>query len=111
MRERAYCARYGCVWISFGTWSARRVSRPTAACLCGMALAHTIRMAKMRKRVEDPEVSSFGAPQNAGDTTVAALDRDRVAQRAYELYLARGGVDGMDMDDWLAAERELANEE
>jgi hypothetical protein len=68
-------------------------------------------MAKMRKRVEDPEVSSLGGPENAGDTTVSAPDRDRVAQRAYELYLARGGVDGLDMDDWLAAERELANAE
>jgi hypothetical protein len=66
-------------------------------------------MARMRKRVEDAEVSSFGAPQSAGDTTVGGPDRDRVAQRAYELYLARGGVDGQDMDDWLAAERELAN--
>ena len=33
---------------------------------------------------------------------------DRVAQRAYELYLARGASDGQDFDDWLAAERELA---
>ena len=32
---------------------------------------------------------------------------DRVAQRAYELYLARGGGDGQDFEDWLAAEREL----
>ena len=32
---------------------------------------------------------------------------DRVAQRAYELYLARGARDGQDFDDWLAAEREL----
>jgi len=28
--------------------------------------------------------------------------------RAYELYLARGGSDGADFDDWLAAEREIA---
>lgn len=34
--------------------------------------------------------------------------RDRVAMRAYELYLARGGGDGADFDDWLAAEREIA---
>ena len=33
--------------------------------------------------------------------------RDRVAMRAYELYLARGGSDGGDFDDWLAAEREI----
>lgn len=33
---------------------------------------------------------------------------DRVAERAYELYLARGSADGRDFDDWLTAERELA---
>ena len=35
-------------------------------------------------------------------------DRDRIAMRAYELYLARGGADGGDFDDWLEAEREIA---
>ena len=35
-------------------------------------------------------------------------DRDRIAARAYELYLERGGADGGDFDDWLAAERELS---
>jgi hypothetical protein len=35
------------------------------------------------------------------------MDRDRVAQRAYELYLERGCADGRDVDDWLCAEREL----
>jgi Protein of unknown function (DUF2934) len=34
---------------------------------------------------------------------------DRVSQRAYELYLARGRADGRDFDDWIAAERELTN--
>ena len=36
------------------------------------------------------------------------MNRDRIAQRAYELYLARGGNDGQDQDDWYAAERELS---
>ena len=52
-------------------------------------------------------VATETAPQNAGDTTSAKIDRERVARRAYELYLARGGSDGRAMDDWLAAEREL----
>ena len=34
---------------------------------------------------------------------------DRVSQRAYELYLARGRADGRDFDDWIAAEREIAH--
>jgi hypothetical protein len=34
-------------------------------------------------------------------------DPRRVAERAYELYLSRGGEDGRDMDDWFVAEQEL----
>ena len=30
-----------------------------------------------------------------------------VARRAYDLYLARGGEHGHDVDDWMEAEREL----
>ena len=33
---------------------------------------------------------------------------DEVARRAYEIYQRRGGDHGADLDDWLAAERELA---
>jgi len=36
-------------------------------------------------------------------------DSDRISQRAYELYQARGGSDGRDWDDWLEAERQLRN--
>jgi hypothetical protein len=53
-----------------------------------------------------PELPS-APPHSAGDTT-AALDHDRVAARAYELYLARGASEGDSMEDWLAAERELS---
>lgn len=65
-------------------------------------------MAKSRKKVEGGATAS-SAPQAGGDSSVAVLDRDRIAMRAYELYLARGGSDGQAMDDWLNAERELAN--
>jgi hypothetical protein len=34
-------------------------------------------------------------------------NRDRIAARSYELYEARGREDGHDLEDWLAAEREL----
>jgi len=49
------------------------------------------------------------APQAAGDTSAAAPDRDRVAMRAYELYLQRGGSGGQELEDWLTAERELTS--
>lgn len=40
----------------------------------------------------------------------SAPARERIAQRAYELYLSRGAADGGAMDDWLAAERELTEQ-
>ena len=36
--------------------------------------------------------------------------REQIARRAYEVYAARGGQDGRDMDDWLQAEREVMAE-
>jgi hypothetical protein len=33
--------------------------------------------------------------------------RDAIANRAYELFLARGCAHGRDAEDWLAAEQEL----
>ena len=62
---------------------------------------------------------SKGTDISASDPSPAAAGRqaihgnsdanygDRVAERAYELYLARGASDGQDFDDWLTAEREL----
>ena len=58
-------------------------------------------MAKARKSPSAPAVSEEPGTQGVDY-------RDRVAMRAYELYLARGGADGRDFDDWLAAEREIS---
>jgi hypothetical protein len=44
-----------------------------------------------------PQQNPPPAVQNGGD----------IARRAYELYVARGGEDGHDIEDWLQAEREL----
>jgi hypothetical protein len=57
-------------------------------------------MAKSRRK-------DYEASAPAGDTTTVNMEPDRVAERAYELYLARGGGDGRAMDDWLRAEHEL----
>jgi hypothetical protein len=81
----------------------------------GIVFADGLRhMAKPRKKtqgdgaVAEPEPNrESAAPQTVGDTTAATPDRDRIAMRAYELYLERGGGDGAAMDDWLAAEREF----
>ena len=36
-------------------------------------------------------------------------NRDDIARRAYELFLARGGTHGYDLEDWIAAEHELTS--
>ena len=41
--------------------------------------------------------------------TPPAVSADRIAQRAYEIYLERGGEHGRDTDDWFRAETELTN--
>jgi hypothetical protein len=33
---------------------------------------------------------------------------EEIRQRAYEIHVERGGTHGQDLDDWLQAERELA---
>jgi hypothetical protein len=43
-------------------------------------------------------------------TQGSAIDKNAIARRAYELYLARGGEDGHDLEDWLRAENELRRE-
>ena len=35
---------------------------------------------------------------------------DDIRQRAYQIFLDRGGIDGNDLDDWLRAEAELQAE-
>ncbi len=57
----------------------------------------------MMSRPELPEHAQDQTPLGEG------APRDRIASRAYEIYLERGGGDGRDMDDWLAAERELSD--
>ncbi len=35
------------------------------------------------------------------------LTEEKIRRRAYEIWLARGGESGHELDDWLQAEREL----
>lgn len=66
-------------------------------------------MAKGRKRTESASVIDT-PPRHSNMAGDSRDPRDRIAMRAYELYLARGGSDGGDFDDWLAAEREIAGD-
>jgi len=60
-----------------------------------------------RRKRNDPEMAA--TPEMAGDTMAGNRDRERVAARAYELYLARGAADGQADEDWFNAERELGD--
>jgi hypothetical protein len=51
-----------------------------------------------------PSKKANGTPDSA---TEPFNSPDEVARRAYEIYQRRGGNHGADLDDWLAAEREL----
>jgi hypothetical protein len=75
-----------------------------------MRVATNITMAKTRRQADDPSFAESAAPQSAGDTTAATPDRERIAMRAYEIYLARGCGEGQELDDWLCAEKELNGE-
>ena len=61
-------------------------------------------MAKFQKKNVD--VLADTVVENA--VAPATNERDRIAERAYELYESRGREGGHELDDWLEAERELA---
>jgi len=55
--------------------------------------------------------SASGQPRSADMDQRDGMDRqpriERIARRAYDLYEARGGDGGRDLQDWLDAEREI----
>jgi len=50
------------------------------------------------------EVRTVDEPAAGGE---AMPSPEQIRQRAYEIFLARGGVDGNDWSDWFIAERQL----
>jgi hypothetical protein len=55
-------------------------------------------------RAQSAEMVSSAQP---GAGTALEPSHAQIAQRAFELYVQRGGGDGGEMSDWLRAEREL----
>ena len=51
--------------------------------------------------------SSSEHSRQPSNDVVGVASSDAVAVRAYELFQARGGEPGRDLDDWLRAEQEL----
>jgi DUF2934 family protein len=44
---------------------------------------------------------------NTGSPAFISVSAGDIAERAYEIYVERGRIDGFDREDWLRAEREL----
>ena len=61
-------------------------------------------MAKSRKKIVDVVIDT---PVLENPLESDTIERDRIAERAYELYVSRGREGGHELEDWLAAEREL----
>jgi hypothetical protein len=47
------------------------------------------------------------SPQPVAPVRNTLLTQERIARRAYEIFLARGGQGGSPEQDWFQAEREL----
>ena len=62
-------------------------------------------MAKSRKADGATVTAADRAPTSL--VLSASVTDSDVGRRAYDLYLARGGEHGHDVDDWMEAEREL----
>jgi hypothetical protein len=61
-------------------------------------------MSKSSKKKSKP---SAQAPRPAAPAARREPTYEQIRQRAYEIYVRRGGAPGRDIDDWIAAEREL----
>jgi len=57
--------------------------------------------AAQRERVQQAPGDAIAARPSTDPTD------EEIRARAYEMYLDRGGHDGLDFDDWVRAEREL----
>jgi hypothetical protein len=55
--------------------------------------------------LKKPEVA---ATQSTNRTASNHPGNQEIAARAYEIFLARGATRGNDVEDWLQADRELA---
>ena len=58
---------------------------------------------KKTKQIAQPSTTGRRAGQRAPQSPAES----DIAKRAYQLFVARGGQHGRDLDDWLLAKQEL----
>jgi hypothetical protein len=61
-----------------------------------------------RSAVAEPIVPAMSKIADESDPVSRPDASERIALRAYEIYLARGGNHGQDLEDWLEAERQMS---
>ena len=64
-------------------------------------------MSKAQRKTKTIKRVTVEAPSAIAGQNHCVITKDDVARRAYELFLARGGAEGHDVEDWLEAERQL----
>jgi len=69
-------------------------------------------MARITKARNEPPSDAFTTDKPVGNPSPHRGESrmNRIARRAHEIYEARGGEHGRDLDDWLRAEREIDSE-
>ena len=65
--------------------------------------------AKARRAAPPIDVPS-DLPIDLGSPVPSPVSTEEIAARAFELFCARGGEDGHDLEDWLEAERQLSSD-
>jgi len=74
-----------------------------------MAKARTPRTNPTNKQVITmPEAGSVALVRKTSPVNSSPADLEaKIRERAYQLYQERGSTPGLDMEDWLKAEREI----
>jgi hypothetical protein len=67
----------------------------------------TKRATSGKKTTSAPKKVRAGSIVVHADPALFGPSHEEIARRAYELYQSRGWRHGGDLEDWLAAEREL----
>ena len=64
-------------------------------------------MASKAKIIGTSEATQPETAVEEREVLVRSTREEEIRNRAYEIYLQRGGQPGYDLEDWLQAEREL----
>ncbi len=62
----------------------------------------------MRRQKDRAKADSSGRATQTAAIAASPVDHAEIERRAYEIFQSRGCADGLDLDDWLTAERELS---